>query len=115
VPYGYDGVVLVRKILEPGEPVPADPEALGRSRLLAERIRRHGPLERHRRGDGSVKPPEEEPRTTRITEAHAPITRRHRRRPVFRGRRIRARAPVLYSLFTVICYLFPVPPILFFP
>ncbi|MDR1899176.1 MAG: hypothetical protein LBQ55_04135 [Treponema sp.] len=34
VPYGYSGVVLVRKILEPGEPVPTDPEALGGSRLL---------------------------------------------------------------------------------
>ncbi|MDR1900492.1 MAG: hypothetical protein LBQ55_10820 [Treponema sp.] len=34
VPYGYDGVVLVRKILEPGEAVPADVKALGDSRLL---------------------------------------------------------------------------------
>ncbi|MDR1899952.1 MAG: hypothetical protein LBQ55_08100 [Treponema sp.] len=33
-PYGYDGVVLLRRILEPGEAVPATVKALGDSRLL---------------------------------------------------------------------------------
>ncbi|MDR1900616.1 MAG: hypothetical protein LBQ55_11440 [Treponema sp.] len=33
-PYGYGGVVLVRKILEHGENVPTDPEALSAGRLL---------------------------------------------------------------------------------
>jgi hypothetical protein len=33
-PYGYSGVVLVRKVLEAAEAVPADAKALGDSRLL---------------------------------------------------------------------------------
>jgi hypothetical protein len=34
VPYGYGGVVLVRKVLDPADPVPTDPETMGHSRLL---------------------------------------------------------------------------------
>jgi hypothetical protein len=33
-PYGYSGVVLVRKVLEPGDPVPTDAKTMGDSRLL---------------------------------------------------------------------------------
>ncbi|MDR1863617.1 MAG: hypothetical protein LBQ67_06840, partial [Treponema sp.] len=41
-PYGSDGVVLLRKILEHGEPVPTTVKALGESRLLT---RNHVTLE----------------------------------------------------------------------
>lgn len=34
IPYGYSGVLLFKKILEPNEPVPTDPSALPESKLL---------------------------------------------------------------------------------